>query len=312
MQFKITSIIRALVTIFLTLVTIVVLPKTLLGRDLSLGISPSLIEIDVAEDMYFEYPLIVFNDGNKTLLVSCDFYDFLLDPYGKVVFLSPQEEKHPWSAASWLSSSHDGFILKPGEEKQIYLYVEPVKNSEPGTHRAVVTFSAISQADGKNGETIPVKVKVSSIVLVNFKGEPELKPQISFKASTIYFSKPVFKIIIQNAGNVHFFAKGKFELLDGKGNKISGISLDTPRQQGALVLPDSKRLFDITLERAPLFGIYLARTTIFLTGGKELKSEKAVYILNWKFLLAFIALIMLAIFVYYLVRKYKIVPRELL
>lgn len=275
---------------------------------MTLGVAPSLISVNVDErkDTY-AYPLSAFNDGSTPIQVKAGFYDFSLDTKGKISFISGQAGKKSWSAATWLTLSIDEFTLQPGEERQLSLLIKPPPGAEAGTHRALITFgTAITQA--KQGE-VPIRAKVSTLVLITVAGKSITEPRIDFDLPRIAFFTPELDLTVRNTGNTHFFAEGYVRFLNRKNEPLSKQSLDVPKQ-GALVLPEAKRSFTVGWTEAPYFGFYTAEVKVMITGGRALVKRQDFFILRWELPLAVMFFVFLCLIAYRFSARYKIVPRD--
>ncbi len=308
MLFKITS--KVLVfagTMWLALLPIVE-DNAFAGQ--TIGIAPSLVSVQANKATEKRYPLIVFNDGSQSIRVAANFLDFRLDPNGHVVFLQGQNERRPWSAASWLKLSRSKFTLGPREEKKIWLSITPPPKAEAGTHRALASFTTVNNAtDKKSNREVLIKATVSAVVLVKVSGKTAIKPTIKLDVPKINFLSPTAHLTLGNKGNVHYFAQGDLKFENNRGLTQRKISLKRKRP-GAMVLPNAKRVFDVSWTKAPYFGSYTAQAIVNISGNRKLIAKEQFYILRWEGLLGVALVLGSMIVAYYFVTQFKLVRKD--
>lgn len=275
----------------------------------TIGVAPALVSVKAKKAIKTKYPLFIFNDGPDSLEVKASFFDFRLSPDGHVVFLPGRSAKRTWSAASWLRLSRKRFTLGPNEEKKVWLHVSPPKSAEPGTHRAVITFSTSdSMFDEDTKSEVLVSANVSAVVLVDVAGKTSTKPIINLDIPKINFSDPIANLSLGNTGNVHYFANGDVTFSGTRKATYADFRLKQ-KPPGAMVLPGAKRDFDFSWKKAPYLGVYRVDAKVKITDGRVMTIHKSFYLIRWQFILAILGSIAFLFLLYLGVKNLKIVKR---
>lgn len=273
----------------------------------AIGVAPALIQAESRKGTASLYPISVFNDGDQPMEVEGKVYDFKLDPAGHVVFLPGSKKKRTWSAASWLLLSDAKFTVPPRSEKKLWVRVLSSPRAEPGTHRALISFSTELSPTGR--EAVFVNASVSTVVLVKVAGRNSIRPVINLQVPKVVWSEPAAVLTLGNRGNAHYFAEGKVTFFDRKGQKKSSYPLKS-KPPAPMVLPKAQRIFTVDWPRAPYIGFFTAKAEVRTTGGKRsLSATRKFFIIRWQFLVGSASIVALGALAYYFFSRYELVKR---
>ncbi len=277
------------------------------ANKLALKVAPAYVAMPINKNNFYKKQFIVVNTGEQKAKIDIKMQDFAVDSRGRARYISRLDTKRDWSAATWLRFKQGGFVLKPGEERKIWLLIEPPPHASAGTHRAAIKFVASPFTGTKSDKKISVGVSVISMVLVDVEGKIINRPYIKIDVPKVNFSAPKLDLTVGNAGNTYFFSLGKVRVYKDK-EQMSRLQLKTP-VFGSLILPKTKRDFSVLWKRAPYSGFFTAKAEITLSNKKKLIAQKSFYVIRWQPLSGGLALILLAVFVYMASKKIKIVRR---
>lgn len=275
---------------------------------MSVGVAPSLVEFEPSWDGALTEPLVVYNDGTVPTRVSAAILDAHLDRRGKLVFDERPQGQAKWSAAAWLELSREGpIMIPPGEEVEVQLTANPPEGAEPGTHRAVITFSAVDETASPEATVVP-RLTVATLVLVEVPGEVRRRPVLDMRAPLVALAGPRIRLALHNEGNVHYFAKGSVRITGRGGKQLFERDVKTP-QRGALVLPGGSRDLEVRWRDAPLVGIFEAVAEM-RADEEPVTARRRLIVVRWQVLALPVAVGCLAALARALSKRYAIVKRE--
>jgi hypothetical protein len=271
----------------------------------SLGVANSLLDVEAAPGDVHEAPVTVFNDGDVALDIEVINADLLLDEHGRAT-PDPDNGDRRWSAASWLTADQRAFTLEGGEERDVWIRIEPPADAEPGTHRALVLFRGTPQGAGAD---LVVRPNVAVAVLVTVPGDVVRQPAIDLDFPGFTLFTPEAEALLANSGNVHYFADGAVEFTDRGGDPCGECDPELPRR-GALVLPGESRAVPVSWAEAPLFGVFDARADFTTTDGETLSASDSFLLIRWQLIAAILIGVIFTASGIAFGRKYRLVPRE--
>lgn len=189
--------------------------------------------------------------------------------------------------------------LKSGESRQIPFSIVVPKNAPPGGHFAVIWWSTSPPNAGK--QQVSIVTRAGVLVYLTVSGEIKESATLE-KFSTsrkIYSGLPLsFGITLKNTGNSYLKPEGEITVK----NLFGGIKATLPVNEfGAIILPESSRDFNQTLESEKFFfGLYRAR--LDLTYGtasnrQSISDNSWLFVLPWKMLIFLILALTIVFFV---------------
>ncbi|GIW62863.1 MAG: hypothetical protein KatS3mg090_0689 [Patescibacteria group bacterium] len=241
----------------------------------SIGITPSLINVDISQkEEQKTIDLVLINYAGYSQEIKISVMDFKQkDANGGLAFLNDSQGSYSYSLASFMRPEVDTVILGPLERKTIKVYIFNRPDLSPGGHYAVVTADLVNKLENKTR----INPVVSSLILLRkFGGEKynlSLK-KVSFPNGFIAFSYPKeISLLFQNTGNIHMFPYGRLDIKDIFGRKLyKGIV----NPQSSAVFPESIRYIKVDLIKLS-FSLPLSLNLIDFSGSDSLSKSNFVY-----------------------------------
>ena len=221
------------------------------AADVTVAISPSLLEFAVDQGASFAQTITVSNEGSDPAAISVQ-----VSPYG-------QTPEH-LSATDWFLASPDKFELEPGTTKDVNVYIQVPDEVEPGGRYATVFFRTSALSAGNKlsrfvGGT-GVGAQIGSVFLLTVRG-PDLKLEgelTKVVPMVVGPSRIGSRIEITNTGNVHLVPSGEVELKDAEGNVVGRFALP----ETTALLPGETKSFDLSGAEELPDGDYQASASI--------------------------------------------------
>ena len=265
-------------------------PSTVFGQNQTaqpsgISVTPSILRVDLETDPS-EIDLIYTNHSQDEILLEFSAVDFSeLQDGWQVKFLEPNDAKnYSYSLSSWLEFEKRSESLKPGEQKQIKVFINKEELS-PGGHYASIqaNISAIDKGD----EQVEIKGLLSSLLFVRTNSGKEVEQAtindlIAERRSFFHFPE-LFVLRFNNQGNTELMPFGKLRLHDFFGREIATGILN---EGGNYSLPQSIKRFPIKLQSqsAPILpGFYQAEIDLrFGDSDQTIKYQSQFFYLDWK------------------------------
>ena len=223
---------RGIHAALIALAFLLLLPETAFA-DISIAVYPTFLEFTGDAGASTSQGITVTNKGTGNTSVSITIGDL--------------ETAHPEdSAATWLSTDKQHFVLEPGESQEFTVTIRIPKNADPGGHFAAVYIQASTGAgEWSDGAGVGASVLSSFMITVRSPEPDGLRLQGTL-VEIVPLSKGAnrlgFRAEIENTGNVHFVPRGDLALKDREGNIIGTL----PLPEGISVLPGTTRSYYFT------------------------------------------------------------------
>lgn len=201
------------------------------------------------------------------------------------------------------------FSLAPNELRTIPVQVVLPGNAEPGGHYGVVRFTGLPA--GISGTGVSTNASIGPLVFLKVSGPVTEKLDIAeFYASkadkrgAFFQNGPlVLTERIHNGGSVHEKPAGTVKVRDMFGHQVASLKVN---DRSNIILPDSTRKFEQTLNKKALFGHYSASLSAAYANGKTLTAHIGFWVIPWSLLLAvLVILIVLYFFIRWAIRRYN-------
>ena len=200
--------------------------------DVTVAVSPSLLEFGVDAGAEFAQEISVSNIGE--------------DPAAISVSVSPKGNGGAESnTADWFSTSPADLRLAPGETKIVTVYVRVPKDAAPGGRYATVFFgTGVASAERSVGRFVGGKgvgASIGSAFLLTVQGpDLKLKGQVDKVVPvSVGPGRLGARVELTNSGNVHLFPSGEVELKDSEGAVVGIFALP----ETTALLPGETRSF---------------------------------------------------------------------
>ena len=221
------------------------------AADVTVAISPSLLEFAVDPGARFAQTITVSNEGADPASIFVG-----VGSYGK----APEH----LAATAWFRTDPQSFKLGPGKTEKVNVYIEVPHDVQPGGRYATVFFrtSVLSSGDKSSrfvGGT-GVGAQVSTVFLLTVRG-PDLRLEGELTKVVPVVVGPGrigSRVEITNTGNVHLLPSGQVELRDTDGNVVGHFALP----ETTAILPGETKSFYLHGTQQVPDGDYQASATI--------------------------------------------------
>ncbi|MCX6807694.1 MAG: DUF916 domain-containing protein [Patescibacteria group bacterium] len=259
-----------------------------------LTISPPKFEEAINPGETVQKLIKVTNSGKETIELNVSVQDFVAKGEGgqqSYVEASGDLASQKSSLASWIKYNQEPVTVLPGETVKVPFEISVPNDAEPGGHYGTIFFSP----PANKGAQVSIVQRVGSLILVRISGDIKENTKLDtfdtysveyndkgeiadidtaklkdYSPSSFFETLPVkFVTRVENTGNVHTKARGKIELFNTFGVKLSEIGvepvlnnqgLETDKKivdyipfnpEGGNVLPNSFRGFQQTWQGYP-------------------------------------------------------------
>lgn len=196
------------------------------------------------------------------------------------------------------------FTLQPKEQKAVTVTISVPNGTTSGGYYGAIRFVPAGTGGNRN---VNLSASVASLVLVTVPGD--LHEQLAIASfgvaqgdktgtGTLFFNNKNLKAVVRfhNSGNVQVQPFGKVLLKKGSSTlETKAINnTDTPGN----VLPDSTRVFNVTLTKVGWFGKYKAQGNFgYGSGGQLLSAQATFYVIPLTIILIVVLIILLILFI---------------
>lgn len=212
-----------------------------------IGLSPAVQEVTIAEgEPETNFGVWLSNTSDQPVVLRLSTLDFgALDESGGVAFIGRTgQETTAYGLRQWMRLDREQVSLAPGQSEEVKITVTNDSSLRPGGHYGAVIVST-GEAD-RAGDNVSVVPAASMLVLLNKTGGEKLQLNLDdIKANSSPINVPkTAQLRFYNAGNTHLVPRGTIELKNPFGSVVSRGIIN---EQSGFVLPESTRIFDVTL-----------------------------------------------------------------
>lgn len=259
-----------------------------LGADI--GISPSLIEKDLAKGQEITEEIEVFNNSELNLSISGAAKQFNY-PKRK----TPNQKLNEVNPGDWIIFGEPEFILEAKKSKKIPVTIRVPKNAQAGSYDFLIGFSP---ENNKEANSINIVGRINTILLVNVEGKVNYLAQLEkyFTNQKIYLianSMIQFSYTIYNQGDSYIQPQSQIivkNILSGKNQVIDA------NQEKNRVLVGEEREILTNWQPKYLLGFYKANLKVDYLQGKTLVGNTSFWVIPLREIgIALIILFMLGI-----------------
>lgn len=259
-----------------------------------LTVAPTKINLSAKPGRSETTAVRILNSGSEIAMIETSVVNFTKDEAGRTHLLP----ERPNSPTSWVDQPGK-FKLAPGETRILNITMNIPRKAEPGTHYAMLLFSAHQTdiARRTSGARMSSVLSVGSMLLIDLPGKIKKSGSLTGFTGPVFLRRgPVkFATSVKNDGNVHLAMTGMIKILNRSGKKISQIPISSG-ELGITVLPESDMKLESSWKQVPFWGIYRAQARVDLGLGKPQTKELTLYVLPYDIFGASIALIVLLFF----------------
>lgn len=196
--------------------------------DVTISVSPSLLEFKAAPGNVGEERITVFNDGDE--------------PFGVIAGVSgyggaPEE----LSATGWVTVTPENFDLAPGESREVTVDINVPGDASSGGRYANVTFRTSAKSSGASGTGVSGQLGVPQLFTVRGE-EPIRREAVIDRILPVLLPDGTvgFQAVFNNPGNIHYFPRGTLDV-----SCEGGPSETLQIPQSTAVVPGVERLVNV-------------------------------------------------------------------
>ncbi len=227
------------------------------------------------------------------------------DPATAVVLLG--DDRGPYSLKDYLSVPQYSFELDHNQRARVPVTISIPTDAEPGGlyGSVLVNTVAINAVIGDTAGTAPqsaIIARIGTLFFVTVPGETKNEGKLidfgTVPDKKFYQNGPInFGILTENTGSIHLAPYGELRITNMLGEEVGFLTLEP-----WFVLPQSKRLREISWNRDFLFGRYTATVNINRSYDDTIDTlSYSFWVLPWKPLAGGFAIVF---FVLFLIRAF--------
>ncbi|HLO85947.1 MAG TPA: fimbria/pilus periplasmic chaperone [Nostocaceae cyanobacterium] len=172
---------------------------------LSLGVSPTRVELDINANKTRTYSVRVVNPSNKPIEVQALVRSWVMGKDNKLQ-VAPASEQ---SLSQWIVFTPSRFKVSPGGSQTVRFSVRPKVQPQPGEHRAVIYFQEVPAESKSNSVRVVGRL---GVVIYGYVGDIKRagllnSVNVETKSNQI---QAVFDI--SNQGNAHIRLNGQYAI----------------------------------------------------------------------------------------------------
>ncbi len=229
----------------------------------TLRITPPMVELRVPPGGLHSFPIILMNDGERGHSVQASVRGLGMDEQGGPVVLNDGGE---WSCADWLELSESEFQLPAGGRHRITATIRVPRGVRGGRY-AVVLFRTEAAKLRRRGSELSVGAITGTVVMETIPRTLRRRARIEkIGVGAAEQGGLEFAVHFANEGNCHVTASGVILLRDTRGRIVGRTHLEVGT---GTVLPGMTRVFPaLWWKRGGLAqGTYAAEARVSYQGG---------------------------------------------
>lgn len=216
-------------------------------------------------------------------------------------------DRGPYSLKDYLTVPHTRFELGQNERARIPVTISIPADAEPGGlyGSVIVDTVAVESQSGEADGTVPqsaIVARIGTLFFITVPGtiarDGSLTDFGTSPRKTFYGSGPIkFGIYYENRGPIHLAPSGEIRIKNMLGDEVDYVQLEP-----WFVLPNSKRLREVSWNRELLIGRYTATAQINRSYDDKIDTlSYSFWVLPWKILLAIFSAVFV---VFFLIRTF--------
>jgi len=234
----------------------------------SFSLSPVQMNLKIAAGQSGKGTLTVGNDSYNAVRVQAEIENWTIGTIGFNVF--PAEGADGFSCREWIHVEDPGFLLKPGDRRDIAAMISVPPATEPGQYLAAICFKALAGDTTRDRSGVSIQGQLIGVVFVTV-GDPQGEGSVLDLAVEKKDGRNVFFIRVKNSSRIYLPLNGEIVLRNAKGKKA--LSLDMPEE---IVPPLSEGLFPLNVGKELPPGKYQAECVLRLPSRKTLEFKKTL------------------------------------
>lgn len=273
--------------------------KTIAQGNISLSITPPLLEVTIQPGKEVKQTYALTNNGSDIILKPKLIYFIPSDLMGNVITTDIP-------APDWIRYNPDQFTIKNQEQKIFNISLSPPETAPETDHFITLIFESQEPNSITDDNLSLYKTEIGSNILVTISkdGNPKKSAEVvKFKAPLV--SDPLipfsFEVLIMNNGNSFWKPNGKIIINDEEMLKLAPQNILSGYSRSINCL-DGESLVDCTPKQKLIIGKMITKLEFSIDDeAKIYKSETTTYV--FPFIYAIIILLLLTLIRYKVIFK---------
>ena len=274
---------------------------------IAFSITPPLIKNSMAPGEIWKSSIKIINNNSKEIRIYAQALDFKSDKEsGGVEFLQAKEKNADGSLpffSQWIVLDSEEIKIAPFGSHEISFIIDVPEDASPGGHYAAILAGTAPPSEEISGSSIKISSLLSSLILLNVKGNIEERGIIrEFSSDKSFYQDEKINFIVrfENLGNVHLQPRGDIKIYNQFDEFQDKILINHNTDFGN-VLPKSIRKWNFEWNSGKsLLDMGRYRAELILTYGQNEKQTIDQTIYFWvifiKPLVIFLSAILFGIF----------------
>jgi hypothetical protein len=260
--------------------------------------------------------LTITNSSSKTQSFHLNVLNFgTLNETGGLVFSGNNASAlaKKYGLASWLRLSVSDLVLEPNQSSTVQATIINDVSLTPGGHYGAVVAS-INTKDDIGSNKVNVKQELSSLIFATKVGGEKYDLSLKGLNYDVGWGKLPSQVTLRfkNTGNVQVVPRGIVKILSPRGNVVSQGVIN---EASSYVLPETYRQIPVSLKSVAKEGIWprFYRLDVYYRyDGINSFTAKSytLYLVNWAAIAAFMATLVLTVFLIFKVWKHEMRRRS--
>jgi hypothetical protein len=240
-----------IVSIFLFLTLVSVVPFVSHAESQSLSVTPPLFQLSVEPGDIWQSSIRIVNPNEFPLTVYTEVVNFLPEGEGGQGKFMPviQGDNAKATLAEWISIARGPHVIPAGQTQEVSFFVETPPDAAPGGHFAAILVNTEPPKDDASGPLALVTTQtVASLFFTRIEGDVFENADIrefSVEDRPLELPEAEFSLRFENKGNVHIQPQGDIIIMNMWGTTRGIIPVNHDTHFGN-VLPTSIRDFRFT------------------------------------------------------------------
>ncbi len=255
---------------------------------IAFSITPPLIKNSIAPGDIWKSSIKIINNNPKEIDIYVQALDFQGgDESGEVEFLQAKKKNADGSLpffSQWIVLEKKEFTLPPFGSQEIPFIIDVPEDASPGGHYAALLAGSAPPHDDIRGSSIKISSLLTSLILLNVKGDAEERGIIrEFSSDKKFYQDEKIDFIVrfENLGNIHLQPRGDIKIYNQFDELQDKILINHDTDFGN-VLPKNIRKWNFEWESGKsLLDMGRYRAELILTYGQNEKQTIYQTIYFW-------------------------------
>lgn len=245
--------------------------NTVKAQEISLSISPPLLEVTIAPKKEYRHVFTITNSGGSAILKP------------KIVYFEPtgdlgQVQTTDLEAPDWVRYSKEDIVLNTNEKRDFAILITPPENLEESDHFLTLLLTTDTPSDlniGQNTSLYQAEIGANILITISNDGKPKKEAVISNFSAPKYvdsiFGKIIFDVSIKNIGSSYIKPLGSIKTNNNDFLKLAEVNV-LPNHMRTIPCVKDSEISNCTIKNPPMFGKLIA--TLEFTVDEEPKVYK--------------------------------------